>query len=280
MATKYSAPFAGEARTIPTPDGGQLHTVSAGSGTPIVFAHGYAVDLDEWNLIGAALVERGYRVIAFDQRGHGRSTIGRDGMGSVAMSRDYGTVLEEYDVTDGVLVAHSMGGFLGIRFLVENPELVRQRLKALVLVATFAGDVNRKNPQNRVQIPMIRSGVMARIAASKRLGPPFAKSLLGDDKDPDMAQAFLEVFRQQHLPATIPVLEAMVRESRYDRLGEISLPCTIAVGTKDKTTPPFHTDELHRGIAGSRLVRIPGKGHMVNWEAADLLVEEIVALAG
>ena len=280
MATTYSAPLAGEPRTLSTADGTRLHTVSAGSGTPLVFAHGYAIDLNEWNVVGAALVERGYRVIAFDQRGHGRSTIGRDGMGSAAMSGDYATVLEEYDVTDGVLVAHSMGGFLGLRFLVENPELVRRRLTALMLVATFAGDVNRKNPQNRVQIPMIRSGVMARIAASERLGPPFAKSLIGDSKDPDMARAFLEVFRRQHLPATVPVLQAMVHESRYDRLDEIDLLCTIVVGTKDKTTPPYHTDELHRGIAGSRLVRIPGAGHMLNWEAADRLVEEIDALAG
>jgi len=63
-------------------------------------------------------------------------------------------------------------------------------------------------------------------------------------------------------------------------LAGISLPCTILVGSKDKTTPPFHTDALHAGIAGSRLVRVPGAGHTVNWEAADVIVAEIEALAG
>ncbi|NDB27456.1 MAG: alpha/beta hydrolase, partial [Actinobacteria bacterium] len=63
------------------------------------------------------------------------------------------------------------------------------------------------------------------------------------------------------------------------QLGNITLPCTIVVGTKDKTTPPFHTDDLHRGIKNSKLVRIPNKGHMLNWEAPDALVKEITVLA-
>jgi pimeloyl-ACP methyl ester carboxylesterase len=51
------------------------------------------------------------------------------------------------------------------------------------------------------------------------------------------------------------------------------------VGEKDKTTPPFHTDWLHEGIKGSTLRRIPRRGPMLNWEAPEILVEEIVALA-
>ena len=53
----------------------------------------------------------------------------------------------------------------------------------------------------------------------------------------------------------------------------------MRIGTKDKTTPPFHTDDLHRGIKNSKLVRIPNKGHMLNWEAPDALVKEITVLA-
>ena len=56
-------------------------------------------------------------------------------------------------------------------------------------------------------------------------------------------------------------------------------PSTIVVGEKDKTTPPFHTEWLHNGIAGSKLRSVAGKGHMLNWEAPEVLIEEIVALA-
>lgn len=271
--------MSGESAIITTADGTALHSVSHGSGTPIVLAHGFAVDSREWNIIGDSLVAHGHRVIAFDQRGHGRSTIGSDGVGSLQMASDYASVLEHYDVRGAVLVGHSMGGFVAIRFLIENQQVVADRIKAVGLIATFAGDVNRKNPQNRMQIPLIRSGLLARAVRTDRIGIPFANSILGEDKDPDMARAFLTCFREQNLVPLTPILEAMVAENRYGRLGEIDLPCTILVGTKDKTTPPFHTDDLHSGIRGSRLVRVPGKGHMVNWEASTEVTDEILALA-
>jgi pimeloyl-ACP methyl ester carboxylesterase len=279
MTSVYEAPLAGDSVTITTEDGTRLHAMSRGSGVPIVLAHGFAVDSDEWNVIGDDLVGRGFRVIAFDQRGHSRSTIGSDGVGSRQMAGDYAAVLDHFDARGAVLVAHSMGGFLAIRFLVENPGIVRDRIKALLLVATFAGDVNRRNPQNKAQIPLIRSGLLARAVRADVLGIPFARTLIGESKDLGMARAFLASFRQQDLVALAPILEAMVAESRYDRLGEIDLPCTIAIGTKDKTTPPFHTDDLHRGIRGSKLVRYPGLGHMLNWEASGQLADEIAALA-
>ena len=87
-----------------------------------------------------ALVERGHRVIAFDQRGHGRSTLGSEGSGSAAMAGDYVAILEHFDVRDGVLVGHSMGGFVAIRAMLDHPDLA-QRLCGLILFATWAGRV-------------------------------------------------------------------------------------------------------------------------------------------
>jgi pimeloyl-ACP methyl ester carboxylesterase len=173
-----------------------------------------------------------------------------------------------------------MGGFVGIRFLVENPELVARHLRGALLVATFAGDVNRDNPQNRMQIPLIRSGILPRLVSTDLVGKPFARSLMGDGATDEMVESFLTMFRAQHLTYLVPILRAMVEEDRYPELGSIDLPCTIVVGTKDKTTPPFHTDELNAGIRGSKLVRVPGAGHTVNWEAADVIVAEIESLAG
>jgi pimeloyl-ACP methyl ester carboxylesterase len=278
MAVDVRAPLEGDVRVVTTEDGTSIHTVSAGEGPVVVLAHGFAISSDEWNVIASDLVDRGYRVIAFDQRGHGRTTIGSDGVGSRQMAGDYVAVLEAYDVTDAVLVMHSMGGFVGIRFLVENPDVVARRLRGAMLVATFAGDVNRDNAQNKLQIPLIRSGILPKLVASDLVGKPFARTLMGDGRTDAMVESFLTMFRAQDLGALIPILEAMVQENRYPDLARISLPCTILVGSKDKTTPPFHTDDLHAGIAGSRLVRVPGAGHTVNWEAAAAIVAEIEAL--
>ena len=279
MANDFRRPLSAVERVITTDDGTQLSTVSMGSGTPVVLAHGFALDMHGWNVIAEDLVRRGFRVIAFDQRGHGRSDIGSQGVGSRQMVDDYLAVLRAYDVTGGILVGHSMGGFLAIRALVEQPTAMARHLRGCVLMATFAGDVNRKNIQNRIQIPMIQSGLMGRMIRNDATAAFFAKSVMGDEKFPEMMEAFIEIFRKTDLQPLVPILTSFLKEDRYSQLGNITLPCRIVVGEKDKTTPPFHTDWLHKGIKGSTLRRIPRRGHMLNWEAPEILVEEIVALA-
>jgi pimeloyl-ACP methyl ester carboxylesterase len=281
MTINYSQPLNGTERVITSTDGTKISTVAMGSDTSdkvVVLAHGYAVDMNCWNIIATDLVQRGYKVIAFDQRGHGRSTVGSQGVGSQQMVDDYLAILRDYEVRNGVLVGHSMGGFIAIRALVEQSTAMAQHLRGCLLMATFAGDINRKNLQNRVQIPIIKSGIMGKLVSNNGISRSFAKSLFGDVKDADMINAFIDSFRKSDLKSLVPILMAFVKENRYAQLSEITMPCTIIVGTKDKTTPPFHTDQLHAGIKNSNLVRVASKGHMLNWEAPDALVQEIIAL--
>jgi pimeloyl-ACP methyl ester carboxylesterase len=146
-------------------------------------------------------------------------------------------------------------------------------------MATFAGDVNRKNPQNRLQIPLIKSDILVKSVSIPAIGRAFTRSLVGDYID-GMAEAFVPIFTSHDHRALIPVMEAMTGENRYPRLGEIEIPTTVLVGTADHTTPPFHTDDLHAGIAGSKLVRLTGKGHALNWEAPDVVAAEVALLSG
>lgn len=278
---QYLAPVAGPETVIERPDGTRILSTVSGSGTKgdVVLAHGYAVDRHCWNIIASELAGRGHRVICFDQRGHGKTNIGRDGIGSSQMAGDYVAVLERHDVHDGVMVGHSMGGFVLINALIDHAETMSKHLKGAVLMATFAGDVNRKNPQNKLQIPLIRSGIMGRLINNDRFATSMARTLLGDDKPVEFIAPFVKTFREQDLRGLMPILEAFVRENRYADLSRISMKCTIVVGDKDKTTPPFHTEWLHNGIVGSKLRRVSGKGHMLNWEAPEVLIEEIAALA-
>lgn len=280
MSPDYSAALAGEERVVASYDGGSIATISAGRGPTVVLAHGFAVDRDEWNVVASLLVESGHRVVAFDQRGHGRTVVGRDGISSAAMARDYATVLEAYDVRDAVLAMHSMGGFVGIRFLLDHADVAHERLRGALLLATFAGDVNRDNPQNKMQIPLIRSGVLPFLVRTDLVGKPFARTLMGEKGDDEMGAPFLRMFRAQDFGPVVPILRAMVDENRYPQLGAIDLPVAVMVGTEDRTTPGFHTDELHAGIRGSTLERVPGAGHMVVWEEPGTVVAAIRRLAG
>lgn len=259
-------------------DGSQIRSIAAGSGQTVVLAHGYGVALGEWNIIFDRLVELGFRVIAFDQRGHGKSTIGSHGVGSQQMAGDYDAVLAHYDVHDAILVGHSMGGFLAIIFALNHPEVVTARLKGLVLFASLPGNALEGSPQNRIQIPLIRIGLIQRIIASDTYGTLFGESLYGDAPSFACIQAFRQIFGAQRHQPLIPIIEALANEDYTSRLGEIHLPTVVICGTKDKTTPPRHSEKLSKGLPNARWVQVPGKGHMINWEAPDALIEAVQTL--
>jgi pimeloyl-ACP methyl ester carboxylesterase len=266
----------GEEVSVPRPDGTVLRAIVAGQGPPVVLAHGYGVSLLEWNLAAEALLAQGRRVIVFDQRGHEGSTLGRDGAGSRAMAGDYAAVLEHFDVQDAVLVGHSMGGFVAIRALLDHPRLAA-RLRGLVLFATWAGRIYDGAPQNRLQIPLLESGLVERWARTRIGGVLFGAMQSGTRPSPAMIAVYREVFlRQDHRPL-LPIVRAFAHEDRYPRLAEVKVPTVVMVGSADRSTPPVHSRRLAAGIPGARLVTVPGAGHMLNWEGCDALVDAVTS---
>ncbi len=266
----------GEEITITRPDGTTLRVVVAGSGPTVLLAHGLGATLLEWNIVCSQLRQLGYRVIVFDQRGHGRSTVGSDGIGSAQMAGDYKAILEHFDLRDVILVGHSMGGFLANVLMLTYPEVAAQRLKGTVLFATFAGNVLKGSPQNQLQIPLIKAGAMDRVIQSDVYGALFVVSLLSSqERYPAIVQACLQIFRQGKLRPLLPIVQAFCEEDYYGRLPEIKTPCVIICGREDKTTPPWHSEEMGQRIPHARTVWVEGKGHLLNWEAPQALIEVI-----
>lgn len=266
----------GEEVLITRPDGTVLRALSAGQGPPVVFVHGYTARIFEWNFVWDELQAKGFRVIAVDQRGHGLSTLGADGIGSEPMADDLAAVLRHFDVRDGVLIGHSMGGFVTIRAMIDHPDLAR-RLRGLVLFATWAGRVLDGAPQNRLQIPLLQYGILQKLLRNKTVAVLFGAAQCGTHPSPAMISAFVESFHQhldEHGPL-LPIVRAFSSEDRYPRLGEIAVPTVVMVGSADRTTPPSHSRRLAAGIPGARLVTVPDAGHLLNWEAPDELIEVI-----
>ncbi|MEU0250465.1 alpha/beta fold hydrolase [Streptomyces sp. NPDC006235] len=267
----------GEEVFLSRPDGTVLRTIVAGDGPTVVLAHGYGVSLLEWNLVQASLVAGGHRVIVFDQRGHGGSTFGADGIGSGPMAQDYLALLEHFDVRDAVLVGHSMGGFLALRAVLDHPGVAR-RLRGLVLFATWAGRIYDGAPHNRLQIPLLEMGILQRLARTRTGGVLFGAAQCGKHPSPAMIEIFLEVFLQQAHTPLLPIVRAFAREDHYPRLAEITVPTVVIVGSADRSTPPSHAQRLTAGIPGARLVTVPDAGHMLNWESPQALVQAVVSL--
>ena len=217
----------GEETLIARPDGTQLRVLVAGQAAGGVRPRLHCQHLG-WNFAWDKLVAKGFRVIAFDQRGHGGSTLGSDGIGSEPMADDVAAILRHFDIRDGVLVGHSMGGFVTVRAMIEQPDL-GQRLRGLVLLATWAGRVLDGAPQNRVQIPLMQSGVLQVLARNRTVAVLLGAAQCGARPSPAMISVFVEGFRQHladHGPL-VPIVRAFSREDRYPRLGEIAVPTVV-----------------------------------------------------
>ncbi len=275
---ELTTPASGTETIVVTQDGTRLRTCVAGEGPTVVLAHGYGLTASAWNVVASRLVAAGRRVISFDQRGHGASTIGTAGMTSAAMAADYAAVLDHHDVHAAVFIGHSMGGFLLLRFMLLDPNSALERLSHAILLAPFAGRIADRSAQTRLQVPLIRSGLMVALTGLGPIGRAFTKSLMGTGYSDACADVFVPEFRATRHATLLPILQAFVDEDYYPQLGEIAIPCTLMVGDRDKTTPAFHTEDMARLIPRAELVKIAGAGHLTNWEAADVIVERVVAL--
>ena len=91
-------------------------------------------------------------------------------------------------------------------------------------------------------------------------------------------RAFCRLFSEQPHGSLLPILDALAREYYYDRLGEIRTPCVVICGEQDGTTPPWHSIEMGKRISGARTVWVERKGHLLNWEAPESLVEAVRSL--
>jgi len=129
-------------RVIPTSDGGEIHLLDRGSGRPFLLIHGVTLSTVVWHYQLFDLVDAGYRVLALDLRGHGRSKAGTDGFTVARMAEDIHEVLRALDLRDVVLVGHSLGGMISLQLLADHPDLTTDTtVSGLVLVSTSASPI-------------------------------------------------------------------------------------------------------------------------------------------
>jgi non-heme chloroperoxidase len=106
--------------TITTNDGVEIYYKDWGSGQPIVFSHGWPLSADDWDAQLMFFVNHGYRVVAHDRRGHGRSAQVPDGHDMDHYADDLAAVVAHLDLRDAVHVGHSTGGGEVVRYLAKH----------------------------------------------------------------------------------------------------------------------------------------------------------------
>jgi non-heme chloroperoxidase len=108
--------------TITASDGTEIFYKDWGSGEPIVFSHGWPVSADDWDTQMLFFLEDGYRVIAHDRRGHGRSTQTGSGHDMGHYADDFAALTDHLDVRNAIHVGHSTGGGEVVRFIGRHGE--------------------------------------------------------------------------------------------------------------------------------------------------------------
>lgn len=135
--------------TITTKDGVEIFYKDWGSGQPIVFSHGWPLSSDDWDAQMLFFLNNGYRVIAHDRRGHGRSAQVADGHDMDHYADDLAALTEHLDLKGAIHVGHSTGGGEVVRYLARHGE---SRAAKAVLVAAVP-PLMVKTPANPGGLP-------------------------------------------------------------------------------------------------------------------------------
>src|SRR5262245_24103965 len=120
------------ANTITTQDGTAIYYKDWGSGQPIVFSHGWPLSADAWEDQMFFLADHGYRCIAHDRRGHGRSSQPWNGNDMDTYADDLASLVQKLDLTKAIHVGHSTGGGEVARYIARHGS---KRVAKAVLIA-------------------------------------------------------------------------------------------------------------------------------------------------
>src|ERR1700721_1133610 len=150
--------------TIKTQDGTEIYYKDWGSGQPIVFSHGWPLSADDWDAQMLFFLGKGFRVIAHDRRGHGRSTQTGGGHDMDHYADDLAAVTAHLDLKGVIHVGHSTGGGEVVHYLARHGE--SRVAKAAIISAV--PPLMLKTPANPTGLPKsVFDGLQAQLAASR-----------------------------------------------------------------------------------------------------------------
>jgi non-heme chloroperoxidase len=265
---------------VTTVDGCTLAVWDVGSGPTVVLPHCWGCSHAVWIPVARRLIGSGHRVVLYDQRGHGASSRGSAPLSIEVLGDDLALVLEDREVTDAVLAGHSMGGMTIMSLAAYRPEVLDEKARALVLVATAAADMGT-GPQvaERFAAGLISSPAVT-LALRSAAGHRFVRGAFGDDPVRSHVDLTGTLFAGTVPHVRSGFLRAMSVMNLLEGIASIHIPTTVMVGSRDRITAPARAAQLVAAIPGARLVTLPGRGHMLPLEDPDAVVAEIEAAFG
>ena len=251
--------------TITTKDGTEIYYKDWGAGQPIVFSHGWPLSADAWEDQMIFLAARGYRCIAHDRRGHGRSSQPWDGNEMDTYADDLAALAEKLDLKNAVHVGHSTGGGEVARYIGRHGT---QRVAKAVLIGAVP-PLMLKTPANPGGTPIaafdqIRAAVLAdRSQFWKDLSVPFYGANRTGAK---ISQGLRDSFWLQGMmaghKAVYDCIKAFSETDFTEDLKRFNVPTLVLHGDDDQIVPIADSALLSsKIIPGATLKVIPGAPH-------------------
>jgi non-heme chloroperoxidase len=251
--------------TIKTRDGGDIFYKDWGEGQPVVMSHGWPLNGDAWDEQLFFLASHGYRAIAHDRRGHGRSSQTSQGNDMDTYADDLGQLVDQLDLKNAILVGHSTGGGEVTRYVGRHG--TKRVAKVALISAVPPGLV--KTEANREGLPLalfdgIRAG-LARDRAQffKDFGAPFFGTNRAGAK---VSQAVLDLFwlqcMQVGFKGVFECVKAFSETDFTEDLKRFDVPTLILHGDDDQIVPiDITARRSSKLVKNAKLTVYPGAPH-------------------
>jgi non-heme chloroperoxidase len=267
--------------TITTKDGTEIYYKDWGKGPVVTFSHGWPLSSDAWDGQMLFLVQNGFRVVAHDRRGHGRSSQASSGNDMDGYADDLAAVIEALDLKDATLVGHSTGGGEVVRYIGRHG--TKRAAKAVLIAAV--PPIMLKTAANPEGLPMevfdnMRSGLMKdRSQFYKDLATQFYGANRPGAK---VSQGILDQFwlwsMQAGLKNAYESIKAFSETDFTEDLKKIDVPTLVMHGEDDQIVPVKDAAvKSARLIKGAKEIYYPGAPHGLTATLQDQVNADLLA---
>ena len=251
--------------TLTLKDGTEIYYKDWGKGQPIFFHHGWPLSSDDWDAQMIFFLQKGYRVIAHDRRGHGRSSQTSDGHDMDTYASDVDEIVTALDLKDAIHVGHSTGGGEVIRYVAKHG---KGRVAKAVLVSAVT-PIMVQNENNPNGVPMSVFDEIRENTATKRTQyfVDFSEAFYGYNRDGAVESEGIRRnwWRQGMMGAINAHYECIKAFSETDfteDLKNVEIPVLVMHGEDDQIVPYEITGVVAaKLLKNGKLITYPGFPH-------------------